>query len=249
MWPVEERLDCMDRDFLLACLGEGLSLEQIAERAGRHPSTVAYHLKKHGLVASGHEVHAPNRRIDPNRLRALLAEGATIREAATAFGVGYSTIRHWVQRLGLRTERMIRMQESRAAAMEGAARIVLRCARHGEAAHFRRGDGGYRCAKCRSEAVSRRRRIVKQKLVERAGGCCQICGYARYPGALHFHHADPASKSFLLSRNGVTRSLSEAEAEADKCVLLCGNCHAEVEAGVTGLPEALTLKLPNDGAS
>jgi hypothetical protein len=28
----------------------------------------------------------------------------------------------------------------------------------------------------------------------------------------------------------------KARAEAQKCVLLCANCHAEVEAGVLGLP-------------
>jgi hypothetical protein len=49
--------------------------------------------------------------------------------------------------------------------------------------------------------------------------------------ALQFHHLDPARKSFALSRNGVTRSLAELRAEAAKCVVLCANCHAEVEVG------------------
>jgi hypothetical protein len=30
--------------------------------------------------------------------------------------------------------------------------------------------------------------------------------------------------------------------EAKKCVLLCANCHAEVEAGVTCLPEDLLIE-------
>jgi hypothetical protein len=33
----------------------------------------------------------------------------------------------------------------------------------------------------------------------------------------------------------VTRSLADAREEAKKCVLLCSNCHAEVEAGVRSL--------------
>ena len=45
-------------------------------------------------------------------------------------------------------------------------------------------------------------------------------------------HVDPASKSFALSQEGVTRSLERAREEARKCVLPCANCHAEVEAGV-----------------
>jgi hypothetical protein len=34
----------------------------------------------------------------------------------------------------------------------------------------------------------------------------------------------------------VTRALDAARAEARKCVLLCSNCHAEVEAGAVQLP-------------
>jgi hypothetical protein len=42
-----------------------------------------------------------------------------------------------------------------------------------------------------------------------------------------------------LSRRGVTRALVEAREEARKCVLLCANCHAEVEAGVTAIERDL----------
>jgi hypothetical protein len=58
---------------------------------------------------------------------------------------------------------------------------------------------------------------VKAILVEEAGGVCAACG---------------AAKQFALSAKGVARSLARARAEAAKCVLLCANCHAEVEAGV-----------------
>jgi hypothetical protein len=34
---------------------------------------------------------------------------------------------------------------------------------------------------------------------------------------------------------GVARSLVRARAEARKCVLLCANCHAEVEAGMASV--------------
>lgn len=100
----------------------------------------------------------------------------------------------------------------------------------------RRAQGGYRCTRCRAEAVARRRRKVKRLLVEEAGGSCRVCGYDRCVAALHFHHLDRAEKSFSLSHRGVARSLAKARSEASKCLLLCSNCHAEVEAGLVTLP-------------
>src|SRR4051794_3238212 len=77
---------------------------------------------------------------------------------------------------------------------------------------------------------------LRSLLVAEAGGQCAICGYSRCLAALEFHHVERASKSFSGAARGMTRSLAEARQEARKCVLLCGNCHAEVEAGVSALP-------------
>jgi hypothetical protein len=73
-------------------------------------------------------------------------------------------------------------------------------------------------------------------LVADAGGSCVLCGYSRSLAALQFHHIDPATKRFHIAHRGVTRSMAAARAEAAKCVLLCANCHAEVEGGVATLP-------------
>jgi hypothetical protein len=70
--------------------------------------------------------------------------------------------------------------------------------------------------------------------VEEAGGRCRICGYNRCIAALQFHHLDPTAKEFNLARRGA-RSIERLRTEARKCVLLCSNCHAEVEAGVAEL--------------
>jgi hypothetical protein len=72
---------------------------------------------------------------------------------------------------------------------------------------------------------------AKRRLVAEAGGRCQLCGYDRCMAALEFHHLDPKAKSFSLSMRGVARAFEELRKEANKCVLLCANCHAEVEAG------------------
>jgi hypothetical protein len=86
------------------------------------------------------------------------------------------------------------------------------------------------------ERVSTRRRKVKEILVDEAGGACAICGYKRFAGALQFHHLDPEDKEFAISRNGATLGIETLRAEAAKCVLLCANCHVEVEAGLASLP-------------
>jgi len=48
---------------------------------------------------------------------------------------------------------------------------------------------------------------------------------------MHFHHRDPATKEFSISEYGVCRSWERMLAEAKKCVLVCSNCHAEIEEG------------------
>ena len=69
-------------------------------------------------------------------------------------------------------------------------------------------------------------------LVEEAGGACVLCGYDRSLAGAALPSPRSGDRSrFALSRTGVTRSLGAARAEARKCVLLCSNCHAEVEAG------------------
>jgi hypothetical protein len=117
----------------------------------------------------------------------------------------------------------------------GQAEPVLECSRHGSVRHILDGRGYYRCCQCRIEAVVRRRRKVKQTLVAEAGGECRMCGYSRCLAALEFHHVDPTSKKFGLSRRGA-RSIAALRCEARKCVLLCSNCHAEVETGAAKLP-------------
>jgi 5-methylcytosine-specific restriction endonuclease McrA len=100
-------------------------------------------------------------------------------------------------------------------------------------------DGYYRCKQCRVESVVRRRRKVKGLLVADAGGKCQLCGYDRYIGALQFHHIDPKTKRLALGGGGVILALETMRSELRKCVLLCSNCHAEVEGGVSRLPDTV----------
>lgn len=226
----------MDRDLLAGWIERGLSLIEIGALTDRDPSTVGYWVKKHGLTANGKAKFAPRGGLSLEELKPLVDSGATLREMAERLGRSTSTIRHWMTRYGLELERRHRDREKALAALErGATRFVGTCRRHGETDFLVFRSGRHRCARCNVESVTRRRRNVKQTLVEEAGGQCARCGFAEHVAALHFHHLDPAEKEFAVSQKGVTIAIARSRAEAQKCVLLCANCHALVEAGVVSL--------------
>jgi hypothetical protein len=212
-------------------LDAGKSLEQIGRELGKDHSTVGYWVRKHGLVANGRARYAPRGGVSRGRLEGLVDSGLTISGLARELDYSESTVSYWLRRYGLKTARA-----RRALTIGPDGEASGDCRRHGRERFVqRKSDGCYRCARCRSEDVMRRRRRVKAILVQEAGGACSLCGYCKYVGALHFHHVDPAGKSFSLSHAGVTRSIAIARAEASKCVLLCSNCHAEVEGGIVKL--------------
>jgi hypothetical protein len=73
-----------------------------------------------------------------------------------------------------------------------------------------------------------RGKIRKQKLVDLKGGSCSHCGYNKSLAALQFHHVDPSTKKHQLDLRSLSnRSWKAILQEADKCILLCANCHAE----------------------
>ena len=86
-------------------------------------------------------------------------------------------------------------------------------------------------------AVAKRRRKIKIMSLEYKGGKCQICSYSKCVGALELHHRNAVNKEFGIGDKGYTRSWEKVKAELDKCILLCANCHREVEAGITQPPK------------
>jgi transposase len=227
----------VEKSFLEDCLARGLSLDAIGELVERHPSTVSYWLKKYGLTASGATRHGSKGGVTRAELEPLVSEGLTIEGIARRLGIGDTTVRHWLRKYGLKTQGGKRRMALDAARRSGQADVMVECRTHGVVRHASvKSERRLRCTKCRAEAVSRRRRKVKELLVEEAGGKCALCGYARHPAALQFHHLDPSTKSFGLGVRGITRAIGKLREEASKCVLLCANCHAELEVGAVELP-------------
>lgn len=78
----------------------------------------------------------------------------------------------------------------------------------------------------------RQRNSIKAK--EYLGGKCKVCGYNKCHQALEFHHIDKAKKKYGLS-NIMNRQWYFIVKELKKCILLCSNCHREVEYGLIEL--------------
>ena len=82
----------------------------------------------------------------------------------------------------------------------------------------------------RATTIKALRKAMKKEAVKRLGGKCCKCGYDKCIDALQFHHKDPAQKEFGLSADGNFHNWEEYWNEAQKCELLCANCHAEEHA-------------------
>ncbi len=230
----------MDRDLLERYLAEGLSLSEIGLLVNRDPSTVGYWMRKHGLVANGHAKHAARGGLTRDELEPLIKAGAARREIAERLDRSLGTVSYWIARHGLEKPIDARRRRARDAAASGRPTLELECKTHGLTTFVLEGRGYYRCRECRKQRVIEWRRRTKRILVAEAGGACVLCGYDRCVAALEFHHLDPTTKRFALGVRGITRAIDALRLEAKKCVLLCSNCHAEVEAGFTKLTVELS---------
>jgi transposase len=229
----------MDKGSLELLLAQGLSVAQIGARFGKDPSTVSYWMTKYGLEAVNKEKHAAKGGIPRETLEPLVAAGNTIAQIATALGLSKGTVRHWLGRYELRTQGIAGRRPGsivKEAKAEGRLTVTMDCRHHGETEFYLEQRGYYRCKRCRSEAVARRRRKMKSILVAEAGGRCSVCGYDRSVAALEFHHLDRTQKRMSVSARGIAYALETVRAEAAKCVLLCANCHVEVETGLIEVP-------------
>lgn len=78
------------------------------------------------------------------------------------------------------------------------------------------------------EKVIKSRQNKKKKLVDYKGGKCERCDFkSDIMDVYDFHHKDTSEKEFGLgSGEGKNYSFERCKVEADKCMLVCKNCHA-----------------------
>lgn len=79
--------------------------------------------------------------------------------------------------------------------------------------------------------VTEYRKRIKKALVKAFGDKCYLCGTEYNSWIFELHHIDPSTKSFGIAGSGISRSKDKCALEAKKCVMLCANCHREVEHG------------------
>jgi len=72
-----------------------------------------------------------------------------------------------------------------------------------------------------------RLRDRKLELINLLGGKCKHCGYKKCAWAFDFHHID-GKKENNIARIIHDSSKNKALKEAEKCILLCANCHREL---------------------
>ncbi len=73
-----------------------------------------------------------------------------------------------------------------------------------------------------------RRLEHKKALLEIVGNKCSNCVYDKCIGAIDFHHKDPSTKLFEISKALYSRGCNSLVQEVMKTVPLCRNCHAEI---------------------
>ena len=90
----------------------------------------------------------------------------------------------------------------------------------------------------RSDHIKHWRENTKARIVKAFGGSCCICNYNKCNDALELHHIDPTTKDFsigfIMSHIISWKRICE---ELKKCIMVCSNCHKEIHANLTDLPE------------
>jgi len=77
----------------------------------------------------------------------------------------------------------------------------------------------------------RKQNKIKIKIIlkELKTNGCSICGYNNNHSVLEFHHVNPNDKKFQIA-HGIRNHTNERVAEElNKCILMCANCHKEIE--------------------
>ena len=163
-------------------------------------------------------------------LENYIEKGLSIRQIAKEIGKAQTTIRHWLKKYDLKTNHGILQN-----IQYGEYRYCPRCKKECLTSEFYQRTStrlAAYCKKCANNITTERMIKFKLKCIEYKGGKCIICEYNKYYGSLEFHHLDPKEKEYTISHLRSNGFNDKVRQELDKCILLCSNCHKEVEGGI-----------------
>ena len=167
-------------------------------------------------------------------LEMMINEGKSLNQISKETGKSLTTVRYWVKKLEI--EFTTKNFSNQGTKEYGEFRYCPSCKKNCKTSEFhnRRGkkNSSVYCKKCTTSQTLSRLQKLKKQMVDYKGGCCQICGYDKYMGALEFHHIDPTQKDFNLSRMKQYTFDIKVTNELDKCILVCSNCHREIHGGL-----------------
>lgn len=168
--------------------------------------------------------------MDKLQIEKKVNEGLSTFDLAKHFSKSQTTIRYWLRKYGLNTKAS--KERAKKGVLNG--RNCINCNKELTGCQSK-----FCCSTCKMQSHyktqantnERQKRVAKErkiKLIKMKGGCCENCGYNKNLAALQFHHRNPHEKTFGLD----VRKLSNTRwdsilIEAEKCDLLCGNCHME----------------------
>ena len=167
-------------------------------------------------------------------LEKMINEGKSLNKISSEFGKSLTTVRYWVKKLEIPIHTKNFLEQGKKD--YGKSRVCPKCKENCNIDQFynRRGkeNSSVYCKKCTTIQVVERSQKLKKEMVNYKGGCCEICGYNKYIGALEFHHINPDKKDFTIAKIRQYKFDKVIKNELDKCMLLCSNCHRELHGGL-----------------
>lgn len=167
-------------------------------------------------------------------LEQMINEGKSLNKISKVTGKSLTTVRYWVKKLDIQIKTKNFSEQGKKD--YGQSRVCPKCKENCAIDQFynRRGkeNSSVYCKKCTTIQVVERTKKLKQEMVNYKGGCCEICGYNKYIGALDFHHINPDQKDFTIAKVRQYKFDELIKKELDKCMLVCSNCHREIHGGL-----------------
>lgn len=169
-----------------------------------------------------------------NDLETLIEGGYSQYQISEHFKCSQSTVRYWLKKFDLKTTH--KSFKEKKIEDYGEIKLCKKCNLTKKTNEFyskrgKKGGSSY-CIECSKKISNDRHTEFKNVLISYKGGCCELCGYNKYIGALDLHHKDPKEKDFNFGKNKQYVLNQKIIDELDKCLLVCSNCHREIHGGV-----------------